>query len=511
MVLLPREYRAFRPLPPPDAGPVRIDRWPPPDPESSLRPLWSAQRDARLAAAWHKRWPGRPLPLVATECPVCRRDRWSREAGQAGQAGDPRDARGGHRELHFVVARELVRRWEAAERPGWFAGSERLRRVLTDPAAAAALLAEPAVADFATPEWDLADGRPLLREPPEVLEDTVRSRAFYLLHRHRFGAFVAATVGDRRPLGGRRGAGQPGGLRLYDDAGRVLELQGMDAGFGVDGPAAMVWALLAAGLPAGRQHPGGRTELALAAFGQPAFRWPPDPGEAVPFPEHTGDPAIYWTASAVLGDGVVGGARRGLRARLHLKRAPYEAWPGCHDLAAAAAPVAPAPGVEATEALAVLTVLEEDGLAASRGYAGSRWVPARGHEAQSRAGLGKWGRPSRAGEARAWAFDDGTVLLWSCTLRARDRARTVGPGAGDPLADRVLRKWWGAVERLLRRHLGGRDGPGVRRLITPDRERLSFGHQPEQPDAQEDALWQAFLRGQGYAPLADGLWAKTAA
>lgn len=505
MPLFPPEFRAYRPLPPRDAGPVRIDRWPAPDPDSSLRPLWSAQRDARLAAAWHRRWAGRPLPLAVPECPVCRRDR---------RGPDPLAAPGGHRELHFVVARELVRRWEAAARPGWFAGTERLRRVLTDPAAAAALLAEPAVADFAAPAWDLADGRPLLREPPEVLEDTVRSRAFFLLHRHRFGTFVAATVGDRRPLWGRRGAGQPGGLRLYDDAGRVLELRGMTAGFGVDGPAATVWALLAAGLPAGRRHPGGRTELALAAFGQAEFRWPPGAGEAVPFPEHAGDRAIYWTASAVLGDGVVNGARRGLRARLHLERAPWaphEPWPGGRDLAAAAAPVAPAPGAEATEALAVLTVLEEDGLAASRGYAGSRWVPARGHESRPWDGPGRWGHPTRAGEARAWAFDDGTVLLWSCSLRARDRARTVGPGAGDPLADRVLRRWWGAVERLLRRHLRAPDGPGVRRLVTPDRERLSYGHQSEQPDAQEDARWRAFLRAQGYAPLAGGLWSKTVA
>ncbi len=37
------------------------------------------------------------------------------------------------------------------------------------------------------PAWDEADGRPVLREPAGSGGITERSKAFFLLHRHRFG------------------------------------------------------------------------------------------------------------------------------------------------------------------------------------------------------------------------------------------------------------------------------------------------------------------------------------
>jgi hypothetical protein len=94
-----------------------------------------------------------------------------------------------------------------------------------------------------------------------------------------FGTFRSATVGDYEAVSRRTDGAASGSLHLYDGAGRVLQLVGTTAGYAGEGPRATVWALLAAGLPAGLRWPSGETDLEHTVFGQRAFRWPPDPDE----------------------------------------------------------------------------------------------------------------------------------------------------------------------------------------------------------------------------------------
>ena len=60
-------------------------------------------------------------------------------------------------------------------------------------------------AAYADPAPDTADGRAVYREPPEGAGLTERSKAFFLLNRHRLGAVLAASMGDFE----RRGRGGP--------------------------------------------------------------------------------------------------------------------------------------------------------------------------------------------------------------------------------------------------------------------------------------------------------------
>jgi hypothetical protein len=90
---------------------------------------------------------------------------------------------------------------------------------------------------------------------------TERSKAFFLLNRHRLGTIVAAGMRDLmepvRPDGGHDY------LRLYDDAGRVLALSGCTAGYGGEGPHGTLWVLRLSGFPdAGLE----RTVLGRRAF-----------------------------------------------------------------------------------------------------------------------------------------------------------------------------------------------------------------------------------------------------
>jgi len=104
---------------------------------------------------------------------------------------------------------------------------------------------------YLDPAWDDADGRPVLREPGAGT--TSRSVAFFVLHRPRFGRFVAATMGDD-PTGAPH-------LRLYDDRGRVLELRGVAAGYRGEGARGAVTILRLAGFAdawTGADAPGSR-------------------------------------------------------------------------------------------------------------------------------------------------------------------------------------------------------------------------------------------------------------
>jgi hypothetical protein len=217
-------------------------------------------------------------------CPVCRRLRCVLAAprvagGTPGPAPDPAEAAGDHRSLHALLARELASLW--ARRTGASASAQldRTRAALRSPATADALLGEPALAGFAAPSWDAADGRPVLREPAASAGSTEASKAFLLLHRHRFGRFLSATMRDFERVGRGRGPAR-GPLRLYDDRGRVLELGGMTAGYSGAGPRGTVWALRVADLPEGPPGSSGLTDLEHTVLGQRAFLWPPTPPSA---------------------------------------------------------------------------------------------------------------------------------------------------------------------------------------------------------------------------------------
>src|SRR5262249_52302977 len=125
-----------------------------------------------------------------------------------------------HRELHVLLARELADRGGGATGAPLAPPPDRAPAAPRGPAAPAALLAEPALAPFVAPAWDETDGRPVLREPADDRGVTECSKAFFLLHRHRFGAFAAATMGDYEQVRRRETGAAPGSLRLYDTPGR---------------------------------------------------------------------------------------------------------------------------------------------------------------------------------------------------------------------------------------------------------------------------------------------------
>ncbi len=89
------------------------------------------------------------------------------------------------------------------------------------------------------PTWDREDGRPILRVPRVSEADFVP--AAFVLHRHHFGAFAAATLRDLQD-------GNPR-LRFYDDRDQVFELPGVAGGYRGQGPRTTVWLLRMADFP----------------------------------------------------------------------------------------------------------------------------------------------------------------------------------------------------------------------------------------------------------------------
>lgn len=120
-------------------------------------------------------------------------------------------------------------------------------------------LPEPEQSQYVNATWDQGDLVSLLREPTRGV--TELSKAFFLLHRHRFGRFTLATLADFQ-AGAR--------LRLYDDQGRALELRGCTAGYGGEGPHGTLWVLRAAGF-AEHRLTAHRTDLELIVFGRRDF------------------------------------------------------------------------------------------------------------------------------------------------------------------------------------------------------------------------------------------------
>jgi hypothetical protein len=116
-------------------------------------------------------------------------------------------------------------------------------------------------------------------EPPEGAGVTERSKAFFLLNRHRLGRIVAAGMRDF--AGGYPGRGADG-LRLYDDAGRVLALAGMTAGYAGEGPHGTLWVLRLCGFPEGAADAEGYARLERTVFGRRAFWLTRGPGPRVP-------------------------------------------------------------------------------------------------------------------------------------------------------------------------------------------------------------------------------------
>jgi hypothetical protein len=267
------------PRPPDEAGASWAELWPTPPAGLAWADLGEGRRQALLVQDWHARWRGVPFPVSPDSCPVCRRLRGALAApagagGRPGPARDPAEAADDHRSLHALLARELTALWAGLTGASATAQVDRIRAVSRAPAAADALLAEPALAAFVGPSWDTADGRPLLREPAADAGSTERSKAFLLHHRHRFGRFLSATMRDFERVG--RGPGPaPGPLRLYDDRGRVLELGGLTAGYAGTGPRGTLWTVRVADLPEGPPEPSGLTDLERTVFGQRAFLWPP--------------------------------------------------------------------------------------------------------------------------------------------------------------------------------------------------------------------------------------------
>lgn len=277
------------------------------------RPRWSslreAQRQTALVSAWTAARPGAPFPASPDDCEVCRTlgawlsggavpGEWHKEhsrsqsgglaavvravagardaaLGNAGRRQDGVAIRHSHEELHLLLTRELTDLWADTTGAGAERRAARTQEVLRFRVALDALLAEPALSPFVRPGWDGSDGRPVLREPPATGGIADRSKAFFLLHRHRFQDLTAATMGDYAQVRRREAGAAAGSLRLYDARGRVLELTGLTSGYEGEGPRGTLWVLRAAGLP-----DAGRPDLERTVFERRAFRWPAEPEPA---------------------------------------------------------------------------------------------------------------------------------------------------------------------------------------------------------------------------------------
>jgi hypothetical protein len=232
------------------------------------------ERLARLRADLEPHWhddhpqgpgPGRSpfVPNPVAPCAVCRP--WHQEADHYRAL----EAAAEHATGDEAAAAEAALTPEVVDR--WLDLEDRLREhrdVLHGPLR---FLPEDArlLAAYADPPPDTADGRAVYREPPEGAGLTERSKAFFLLNRHRLGAVLAASMGDfeRR---GREGASDSC-LRLYDDVGRVLALAGCTAGYGGEGPHGTLYVLRLCGFPEGAADARGATALECTVFGARTF------------------------------------------------------------------------------------------------------------------------------------------------------------------------------------------------------------------------------------------------
>jgi hypothetical protein len=238
-----------------------------------------ARLRAELAPHWEYDAPGGPgsgrspfAPDPAASCAVCRP--WRREVDhyRALEARAESDT-GDEAAAAAALTRETVDRWldlEGRLREHREVLHAPLRSLPEDPRLRGA---------YADPVPDAADGRAVYREPPEGAGVTERSKAFFLLNRHRLGTIVAAGTRDFEGRHPDRGAD---GLRLYDDAGRVLALAGCTAGYLGEGPHGTLWVLRLCGFPEGAEDAEGYTRLARTVFGRRAFWLTTVPGPRAP-------------------------------------------------------------------------------------------------------------------------------------------------------------------------------------------------------------------------------------
>jgi hypothetical protein len=228
-----------------------------------------ARLRAELAPHWHDDHPQGPgpgrspfLPDPEAPCTVCLS--WRREVDhyQALEAA-AESATGDEAAAEAALTRDTVDRWLGLEgrlREHRDVLHAPLRSLPEDPRLLGA---------YVDPVPDTADGRAVYREPPEGAGVTERSKAFFLLNRHRLGAVLAASMGDfeRR---GREGASDAC-LRLYDDRGRVLALAGCTAGYGGEGPHGTLYVLRLCAFPEGATDARGAMALERTVFGARTF------------------------------------------------------------------------------------------------------------------------------------------------------------------------------------------------------------------------------------------------
>jgi hypothetical protein len=221
-----------------------------------------------LAPHWHDEHPQEPgrspfVPDPGAPCAFCRP--WQQEADRYRAL----DAAAGSAPGDEAAAAEAAPTGEVVDR--WLDLADRLREhrdVLHGPLR---FLPEDARlrAAYVDPVPDTADGRAVYREPEEGAGVTERSKAFFLLNRHRLGVVVAASMGDFASRS-HEGAGDSC-LRLYDDVGRVLALSGCTAGYGGEGPHGTLFVLRLCGFPEGATDGRGATALERTVFGARAF------------------------------------------------------------------------------------------------------------------------------------------------------------------------------------------------------------------------------------------------
>jgi hypothetical protein len=229
-----------------------------------------ARLRAELAPHWCDGAPGGPgpgrspfVPDPAAPCAVCRP--WQQEADHYRALEATAECATGDEAAtaEAALTREAVDRWldledRLHEHRGVLHGP--LRSLPEDAGLRAA---------YADPVPDTADGRAVYREPCEGAGVTERSKAFFLLNRHRLGKVIAASMGDFEGRG-REGASDSC-LRLYDDVGRVLALAGCTAGYGGEGPHGTLYVLRLCGFPEGMPDARGTTALEWTVFGARAF------------------------------------------------------------------------------------------------------------------------------------------------------------------------------------------------------------------------------------------------
>ncbi len=200
-----------------------------------------------LEGVWAACAPGDPSPLAPGEDGLCRVCRPWRDVGDA-----------------FPRLRRLRIADELAER------SRRHWAVVHTPFEYVPRGAWPA---YLRPRPDTSDGRTVYWEPDAGVGVADRSKAFFLLNRHRLGPIRSATMGDARSRF-REGASLHL-LRLYDPAGGVLALAGCAAGAQDRGPQGTLFVLRLAGFPEGgpppRDGPRAWTPLERIVLQEPTF------------------------------------------------------------------------------------------------------------------------------------------------------------------------------------------------------------------------------------------------